>query len=42
VEVIVRLLKDDTLRDSLSHNIKNIAVLDAADRISDIALGLIK
>jgi hypothetical protein len=36
------LLKSKNLKESLSSNIKEMAVIDAADRISKIALDLVK
>ena len=42
VETLRELLADDSLKASLSRNIKKIAVIDAADRIAKIALDLVK
>jgi len=42
VSTLMELLKDEDLKCSLSSNIKKIAVTDAADRIAEIALDLVK
>ena len=42
VLMILELLSDSSKQEKLSNNIKKLAVKDAADRIAEIALGLIK
>ena len=42
VPMLMELLKDNRKQEQLSNNIKKLAVKDAADRIAEIALGLIK
>ena len=42
VLVLLELLSDSSKQEKLSNNIKKLAVKDAADRIAEIALGLIK
>ena len=42
VLMLLELLSDSSKQEKLSNNIKKLAVKDAADRIAEIALGLIK
>jgi len=42
VLTLLELLTDSSKQEKLSNNIKKLAVKDAADRIAEIALGLIK
>ncbi len=42
VHTLLELLTDISKQDKLSNNIKKLAVKDAADRIAEIALALIK
>ena len=42
VLVLLELLSDSSKQEKLSNNIKKLAVKDAADRIAEIALGLIR
>ena len=42
VSTLEELIKNEDLRTSLSSNIKNIAVTDAAKQIAKIALDLLK
>ena len=42
VLTLLELLSDSSKQEKLSNNIKKLAVKDAADRIAEIALGLIK
>ena len=42
VLTLLKLLTDSSKQEKLSKNIKKLAVKDAADRIAEIALGLIK
>ena len=42
VETLRELIENDSLKTSLSRNIKKIAVIDAAERIAKIALELVK
>ena len=42
VTTLLKLITDSSKQEKLSNNIKKLAVKDAADRIAEIALGLIK
>jgi UDP-N-acetylglucosamine--N-acetylmuramyl-(pentapeptide) pyrophosphoryl-undecaprenol N-acetylglucosamine transferase len=42
VLTLLELITDSSKQEKLSNNIKKLAVKDAADRIAEIALGLIK
>jgi UDP-N-acetylglucosamine:LPS N-acetylglucosamine transferase len=42
VNTLMKLVEDKSLKGVLSSNIKKLAVKDAADRIAEIALDLIK
>ena len=42
VDILEELIEDEDLKESLSSNIKNMAITDAADRIAKIALNLVK